>query len=102
MQGNVTLSIRNKVGYIEFFHPNKNAMPSGVLTQLQDVIHEAGNNDDVKVIVLQSGGDRAFCAGASFNELIAIDDAETGKHFFSGFANVINASKFLGSLFNTL
>lgn len=93
MQAYVSLNIKNKVGYIEFFHPNKNAMPSDILSQLQNVIHEAGVNDAVKVIVLQSGGDRAFCAGASFNELIAIEDAETGKQFFSGFANVINAMR---------
>lgn len=93
MQAYVSLNIKNKVGYIEFFHPNKNAMPSDILSQLQNVIHEAGVNDAVKVIVLQSGGDRAFCAGASFNELIAIENAETGKQFFSGFANVINAMR---------
>lgn len=93
MQAYVSLTIKSKVGYIEFFHPNKNAMPSDILLKLQNKIHEAGNDDAVKVIVLQSGGDRAFCAGASFNELIAIDDVETGKQFFSGFANVINAMR---------
>jgi methylglutaconyl-CoA hydratase len=93
MQAYVSLNIKNKVGYIEFFHPNKNAMPSDILLQLQDKINEAGNDASIKVLVLQSGGDRAFCAGASFNELIAINDAETGKQFFSGFANVINAMR---------
>lgn len=93
MQAYVSLNIKNKVGYIEFFHPNKNAMPSDILLELQNKIDEAGNDAAVKVIVLQSGGERAFCAGASFNELIAINDAETGKQFFSGFANVINAMR---------
>lgn len=87
----VTLKTKNKVGYIEFYHPNKNSMPSDVLSQLEQVIIEAGTNDDVKVVVLKSGGDRTFCAGASFNELITLDDSETGKQFFLGFANVINA-----------
>jgi len=89
----VTLKIENKVGYIEFYHPNRNSMPSDVLSQLEQTIVEAGTNDKIKVIVLKSGGNRTFCAGASFNELIAIEDAETGKQFFSGFANVINAMR---------
>tara|TARA_R110000868_G_scaffold52348_5_gene165537 strand:+ start:1116 stop:1868 length:753 start_codon:yes stop_codon:yes gene_type:complete len=89
----VALKIENKVGYIEFYHPNRNSMPSDVLSQLEQTIIDAGTNDEVKVIVLKSGGNRTFCAGASFNELIAIEDAETGAQFFSGFANVINAMR---------
>ena len=57
------------------------------------MIEMAGKNEDVRVVILKSGGDRTFCAGASFNELINIDDAETGRQFFSGFANVINAMR---------
>jgi methylglutaconyl-CoA hydratase len=63
------------------------------LAQLANTITEVGNRDEVKVIILKSGGDRTFCAGASFQELIAIEDAATGKVFFSGFANVINAMR---------
>ena len=58
-----------------------------------EVITNAGENDQIKVIVLKSGGDRTFCAGASFKELININDQATGKVFFSGFANVINAMR---------
>ena len=93
MEAYVTLTIENKVGYIEFFHPNRNSMPSNVLSQLKQTIFDAGNNDAVKVIVLKSGGDRTFCAGASFNELIAIEDEVVGKQFFLGFANVINTMR---------
>ncbi|OYX24373.1 MAG: enoyl-CoA hydratase [Flavobacteriales bacterium 32-35-8] len=89
----VKLLIENKVGYIEFFHPNRNSMPSDILSQLQETIFEAGNNDAINVIVLKSGGDRTFCAGASFNEVIAVNDAEKGEAFFSGFAHVINAMR---------
>lgn len=93
MQPYVTLTVEDHVGVIEFFHPEHNAMPSDNLKKLQNTIAEAGKNAAVKVIVLKSGGDRTFCAGASFKELITIDDAETGKRFFSGFANVINAMR---------
>lgn len=93
MQPYVTLNIENKVGYIEFFHPNRNSMPSDLLSLLQQTIIDAGANDDLRVIVLKSGGDRTFCAGASFNEVIEINNEETGKHFFLGFAKVLNAMR---------
>lgn len=89
----VKLEITNNVGYIEFFHPAHNSLPGDVLAKLAQTITEAGANDAIKVIVLKSGGDRTFCAGASFKELIHIDNAATGKVFFSGFANVINAMR---------
>ncbi|AVI50190.1 enoyl-CoA hydratase [Pukyongia salina] len=85
--------INNGISTIEFFHPAHNSLPGDLLAQLAETISGAGANDEVKVIVLKSGGDRTFCAGASFKELININDAETGRIFFSGFANVINAMR---------
>ena len=93
MNAYVKQEINNNIATIEFFHPEQNSLPSDILAQLANTITEVGNNNDVKVIILKSGGDRTFCAGASFKELIAINDAETGKVFFSGFANVINAMR---------
>ena len=89
----VKQTIENEVGYIEFFHPAHNSLPGDILAKLAQTIKEAGQNDTIKVIVLKSGGDRTFCAGASFKELININDEATGKVFFSGFANVINAMR---------
>ncbi len=89
----VHYSIENAIATIEFFHPKSNALPGHILAKLADTITEIGNNQDVLVVVLKSGGDRAFCAGASFNELVAINDENTGEQFFSGFANVINAMR---------
>lgn len=85
--------IQNRISTIEFFHPAHNSLPGDILAKLANTITEAGKNDAVKVIILKSGGDRTFCAGASFKELININDAETGRVFFSGFANVINAMR---------
>ena len=93
MEPYVKQTIENAVAYIEFFHPAHNSLPGDVLAELAQTITEAGNNKKIKVIVLKSGGDRTFCAGASFNELITINDEATGKVFFSGFANVINAMR---------
>lgn len=89
----VKINIENEVGYVEFFHPAQNSLPGAVLSDLAQTISNAGTNNAIKVLVLKSGGDRTFCAGASFNELINIDDEATGKVFFSGFANVINAMR---------
>ncbi|MCZ6595644.1 MAG: enoyl-CoA hydratase/isomerase family protein [Bacteroidetes bacterium] len=85
--------IENGISTIEFFHPAHNSLPGDILTKLVQTITSAGQNEEVKVIILKSGGDRTFCAGASFNELGNINDAETGRVFFSGFANVINAMR---------
>jgi len=92
-QGSVELSVTNVIGTIEFFHPLSNSLPGKILAKLASTITEAGNREDISVIILKSAGERAFCAGASFDELISIDNLETGKVFFSGFANVINAAR---------
>jgi len=89
----VKQNIKNGIATIEFFHPAHNSLPGDILAKLVSNINEAGKSNEVKVIILKSGGERTFCAGASFEELISINDAETGKIFFSGFANVINAMR---------
>ena len=91
--GSVKLKIKNKIGYIQFQHPKSNSLPSSLLKKLADIINEAGNNDEIKVIVLESEGEKAFCAGASFDELLEIDNFSDGYKFFSGFAGVINSMR---------
>jgi methylglutaconyl-CoA hydratase len=93
MDAFVKTTVQDSIATIEFFHPEQNSLPGTILAQLADNIIAAGKNDAVQVIILKSGGDRTFCAGASFRELISINDPETGKVFFSGFANVINAMR---------
>jgi methylglutaconyl-CoA hydratase len=93
MNGHIKSEIKNGIAYVTFFHPQSNSMPGALLRELAVEIEKAGNDASAKVIVLQSEGDKAFCAGASFDELISIKDLETGKKFFSGFAGVINAMR---------
>ena len=92
-QGSVEYAIENGIATIEFFHPLSNSLPGKILRKLANTITNLGTNDEAKVIILKSSGERAFCAGASFDELISINDLETGKVFFSGFASVINAAR---------
>ena len=89
----VKQDIHNGIATIEFFHPEQNSLPTNLLSKLTETISNAGTNDTVKVIVLKSGGDRTFCAGASLKELVQISDIDSGTAFFSGFANVINTMR---------
>lgn len=76
---------------VTFGHPAHNSLPLGLLDQLSKQIHTAGSHPDVRLILLQSAGERTFCAGASFDELLSITDIDAGTVFFSGVADVINA-----------
>lgn len=87
----VKSTIENGIATVEFFHPASNSLPSHILLQLGDAITALDGNKSAKVIVLRSAGEKAFCAGASFDELVAIQDEAGGLAFFSGFAHVINA-----------
>ncbi|MEO7963573.1 MAG: enoyl-CoA hydratase/isomerase family protein [Gemmatimonadaceae bacterium] len=91
--GHVVSSVSEGVGTVSFFHPKGNSLPSRLLTQLASAIDEMGKNDEARVVVLRSEGTGPFCAGASFDELRMIANAEDGKRFFSGFAHVILAMR---------
>ena len=78
---------------IEFFHPQGNSLPGKILHELATAITHAGEDPDTIVIILSSAGEKTFCAGASFDELIAITNEAEGLQFFSGFAQVINAMR---------
>ena len=93
MEGSVNLNIKHGIGTIEFYHPQSNSLPANILNNLAETISSCGLNEDISVIILKSKGDRAFCAGASFEELKNISNKEDGKEFFMGFAKVINASR---------
>jgi methylglutaconyl-CoA hydratase len=92
--GYVNLTVaENGVAVVTFYHPAQNSLPSALLSKLADTIDQAGNDSKTRVIVLKSGGDRTFCAGASFDELVQIKTEEQGAEFFAGFAAVINACR---------
>jgi methylglutaconyl-CoA hydratase len=93
MEGHVSTHFENAITSITFYHPAQNSMPGHLLAKLAEAITAAGKDNDTILIVLKSEGDRTFCAGASFTELAAIQDFETGKKFFMGFAGVINAMR---------
>ena len=91
--GYVKTETHQGITTIEFFHPQSNSLPGRILEELAHEIHFAGTHAETKVIVLKSSGDRSFCAGASFDELVTIKSEVEGLKFFSGFAHVINAMR---------
>ncbi|MCP9199214.1 enoyl-CoA hydratase/isomerase family protein [Gramella sp. GC03-9] len=91
--GSLYSHIENKIATVEFGHPASNSFPSILLERLEKEIRKLSEEDSVNVILLKSEGEKAFCAGASFDELVAIENLEDGKKFFSGFARVINAMR---------
>lgn len=91
--GSLYTAIQGKVATVEFGHPASNSFVAELLDRLTAELNKLSENKNITVIVLKSEGDRAFCAGASFDELMAVSNLEEGKLFFSGFANVINAMR---------
>ena len=91
--GSVDSIIKDSIAIITFSHPQSNSLPGKILHDLSVAIQHAGQDPDTVVIILRSGGEKAFCAGASFDELVAIKNEKEGQSFFSGFANVINSMR---------
>lgn len=91
--GSLYTKIENRIAFVEFGHPSSNSFVSELLARLANEFDKLSEDKEVSLIVLKSEGERAFCAGASFDELVAISNLEKGKAFFSGFANVINAMR---------
>ena len=91
--GSLFTNLKNKVAHIEFGHPASNSFVSELLDRLANELDNLSNNAEVAVILLKSEGERAFCAGASFDELVGISSLPEGEAFFGGFAKVINAMR---------
>jgi len=91
--GVLLTTIEDKIATLEFGHPASNSFPSDLLGRLTNELNNLSNNPDILLIVLKSSGSGAFCAGASFDELLAVSNLKEATKFFSGFANVLNAMR---------
>lgn len=96
--GFVNQELKNTISEITFGHPKSNSLPGEILEKLAQTILESGKDQNVKAILLKSEGEKAFCAGASFDELLEIEELEKSKIFFGGFAKVLNAMRSCGKL----
>ena len=91
LNGSLYSKMENKIATVEFGHPNANSFPLELLQRLAKEIDLLSENENVSIILLKSEGDKAFCAGASFDELLAIENQTQGTQFFNGFANLFLA-----------
>ncbi|MDP2454320.1 MULTISPECIES: enoyl-CoA hydratase/isomerase family protein [unclassified Kaistella] len=96
--GFVNQELKNNISEITFGHPKSNSLPGEILELLAQTILDEGAKEEVKAILLKSEGEKAFCAGASFDELLSIDELDNSKKFFGGFAKVLNAMRSCGKL----
>lgn len=92
-QGSVTVEFSDGIGIVTFFNPQGNSLPGALLRDLAKTVEETGIDSRVRVMVLTSAGDRTFCGGASFDELMAIENFDQGREFFMGFARLILAMR---------
>lgn len=93
MDSHITTQVKNDIATLEFYHKKSNSFPSSQLKKLKRILEELGSSEEVKVIILKSKGKKVFCAGASFDELLNINNVTSGQAFFLGFAEVILAMR---------
>lgn len=91
--GKVSANIINGIATITFSHPKSNSLSSRMVKEVTNAINKFAEDKHAHAIVLRSEGEKAFCAGASFDELLEIKDFKSGKEFFMGFARLINAMR---------
>ncbi|MHA6728132.1 enoyl-CoA hydratase/isomerase family protein [Chryseobacterium sp. A301] len=97
-KGTVEVEIKNSIATITFATEKSNSLPGEILQNLAEEVLEAASKKEVKAILIQSGGEKAFCAGASFEDLLAVEDLESSKRFFEGFAKVLDAMRNCGKI----
>lgn len=85
----VTSEVRDKVCTISFFNTKGNSLSTLHLLRLTKEFNDVNYNENVNVVVLKSGGDGAFCGGASIDELIKFDRFEKAKEFFFAFGKLL-------------
>ncbi len=91
--GKVSVNIIQGIASISFTHPKSNSLSTALLKEITNILNKLAGDNNVHVIVLRSDGDKTFCAGASFDEMLEIKDLKTGKEFFMGFALLLNAMR---------
>ncbi|CAM3726149.1 enoyl-CoA hydratase/isomerase family protein [Flavobacterium chungbukense] len=93
LNGSLETSFQNTIAIVQFGHPASNSFPRELLNRLTTEINSLSRNEEVSVIILKSQGEKAFCSGASFDELLKVENEEQGIEFFSGFAHLLNAMR---------
>lgn len=85
----ISIECNERICTISFYNPKGNSLSSFYLLRLSKLFNDISYNEDVNVIVLKSGGDGAFCGGASIDELLQLDRFEKAKEFFFAFGKLL-------------
>jgi enoyl-CoA hydratase/carnithine racemase len=71
---NAAFAVADDVGYVTIQRPEKlNALDMPTKMAIIDRLEAYQTDDDVRVVVFQSEGDRAFCAGGDLDEVVGAD-----------------------------
>lgn len=92
-KGSIQTTIENKIATIEFEHPASNSLTQELLHRVASELTILSTNPAISVVILKSSGTGVFCAGASFDELLAVSNLDQATKFFSGFAHLLNAMR---------
>lgn len=86
----VVSEIREGVGFLTIDRPERrNALSAAVVQSLIEGLRALDSNPDVKVVILQSSGEKAFCAGGDLSDMQAADGM-LGLHWArGGFAELL-------------
>src|SRR5579862_7799866 len=76
---NLLFEKRDRIGYITFNRPKVlNALNRKTMEELRDILTAAGEDDEVRVLILTGAGEKSFVAGADIGEL-AVQTPVSGK-----------------------
>jgi len=95
MEAYVKNYYEGNIGFLEFGNPAGNSLPSPLLKAFKAGLIALEKDSNVRVIVIQSFGDRAFCGGASLAEMKTLQTLEEATAFFMGIADLINTLRSL-------
>ncbi len=95
MEAYVKNYCEGNIGFLEFGNPAGNSLPSPLLKAFKAGLIALEKDSNVRVIVIQSFGDRAFCGGASLAEMKTLQTLEEATAFFMGIADLINTLRSL-------
>lgn len=76
-------------GIIEFYNSRGNALTSTMLREIRSFIEAAKEDDSIDVLLIRSGGDGAFCGGASLDELNQLESVDELTYYFMGIAQLL-------------
>ncbi len=80
----VNYTIEEKIAWVTIDNPPLNALSHTLMDELGSVFKELEENQDVQMVILRGGGERAFAAGADIKQFPSMDSALAEKFSSEG------------------